>query len=491
MTASAVPSGFRGPLGALFAGVLSLLALAGCSVNPATGDRQFTAFMSPSQERQIGAQQDQEITKQFGGVYEDPEITEYVDGIGQRLAQYGERPELSYSFTVLDSDIVNAFALPGGYIYITRGLLAIGYDEAEIAGVIAHEIGHVTARHSAERYSQSVLAQLGGAVLGATVNGALANQVYGLGANLYLQSYSRDQEYEADSLGVRYLSRAGYDPYAMADFLSGLRAHSRLQAAIAGDPSAADRFSLFASHPRTDKRVLEAVRKAGGAAAPGQGTRARDRYLDAVDGMAYGGSRKQGFVRGRAFIHPDLRFRFEVPQGFNIINGQAQVSAVGRDDAALVFDMAPAGNARGPDAYLSRVWAQGARLSSLERITVNGMPAATAVTRRDGAELRLVAIQGDGGRMFRFVFRATPRVMDGLDAAFRKTTYSFERLSRSEAANYEPLRIDVVEVAEGETVESLARQLPFDDFRVERFRVLNGLNDGETLSPGQRVKVLR
>ncbi len=213
--------------------LLTLLALAGCTVNPATGESSFTAFMSPAEEQRAGAEEHPKILKEFGGAYGDRAIGAYIDSIGQALARMSDLPNQRFTFTVLDNDVVNAFALPGGYVYVTRGLLALAGSEAELAGVIAHEIGHVTARHAAQRYSQSIVAGLGAALLGA-VAGRGAADIAQLGSALYLSAYSREQEFEADILGVRYLARAGYDTGAMAGFLGKLQAHSALQARITG-----------------------------------------------------------------------------------------------------------------------------------------------------------------------------------------------------------------------------------------------------------------
>ncbi|MBL4613747.1 MAG: M48 family metalloprotease [Magnetovibrio sp.] len=199
----------------------ALLAVAACSANPATGKQSFTGFMSPAKELQVGAEEHPKMVKQFGGQFDDQDWPKYVREIGQELASYSEMPELPWTFTVLNDTQVNAFALPGGYVYITRGLLALASDEAEMAGVLSHEIGHVTARHTAQRYSSTMATNLGLQVLGVLSNAAGvpgAENIAAVGANLALKSYSRDQELESDMLGVRYMTRAGYDPDAMASF---------------------------------------------------------------------------------------------------------------------------------------------------------------------------------------------------------------------------------------------------------------------------------
>lgn len=468
-------------------------ALGGCSTNPATGQPTFTAFMSESEEIRIGRQEHPKIVREFGGVYDDPEVTKYIDSIGQFLASTSEKPDLKFTFTVLDSPVVNAFALPGGYVYVTRGLLALANSEAEIAGVIGHEIGHVTARHSAQRYSQAVLANIGmmGVAI-ATGSGALAN-LAGSGAAIYLQSYSRDQEYEADILGVRYLSRATYEPRAMASFLSSLLADSRLDAELAGRPGAADEYNIMATHPRTADRVERAI-GAAGERTVADPMIARDVYLDKIDGMLYGDDPKQGFIKGRRFAHPVLKFEFTVPEGFRLHNTPSAVIARGPDGAAIQFDQASPTPSGDLVDYLANVWAKNISLQNLERITVNGLQGATGTarvqTRSGAADLRLAAIRYSSDRVYRFLFLTPPNRTAALSEGLRRTTYSFRKLSDAEAAALKPQRIRVVTVQPGDSVASLAARMPFDDRQVERFRVLNGLQNGATLTPGQRVKLV-
>ena len=245
--------------------LLLVIVAPGCTTNPATGKSSFTGLMSESDEARIGRESHPKVLAQFGGAYGDAELQRYVGSLGQLLARASDRPNLQYTFTVLDSPIVNAFATPGGYVYITRGLLALANNESEVAGVLAHEIGHVAARHAAERQSQAVLASLPGLFAGVlTGSDALAGAV-GSGGAAYLQSYSRDQEYQADLLGVRYLSRTNYDPYGMASFLGQLEADDRLDAEIMGRPEMADQFSIMSTHPRTADRIQRAIQEAGGA----------------------------------------------------------------------------------------------------------------------------------------------------------------------------------------------------------------------------------
>ena len=473
--------------------LLGLPALTGCSINPATGQSSFTGLMSESEEVRLGREAHPQILAEFGGEYRDAELQQYIDSLGQLLARASDRPNLQYTFTVLDSPVVNAFATPGGYIYITRGLLALANSEAEVAGVLAHEIGHVAARHAAERQSQAVLASLPGIFAGVlTGSDALAGAV-GAGGAAYLQSYSRDQEYQADVLGVRYLSRTNYDPYGMASFLAQLQADDRLDAALMGRPEMADKFNIMATHPRTGDRIQRAIQEAGGTQVA-EPIVERDLYLSKIDGMLYGDQPEQGFIRGRQFLHPTLRFGFEVPPGFHMINSADAVIAQRSDGATIIFSAARQPSSSSMLDYLTGEWAPRLRLADAESIDVNGMEAATGSdrlrTNSGERDVRLVAIRYDAERIYRFIFLTKPQLTAGLERDLQETTYSFRRLNRSEAARVRPQEIRVVQVGRGDSVGELAAQMPFSDFQEERFRVLNGLQPNDRLTPGQLVKII-
>ncbi|MQA64841.1 MAG: M48 family metalloprotease [Alphaproteobacteria bacterium] len=477
---------------------LALLAvlvpwIAGCATNPATGG-QMLSFMSAEEEQKIGDTEHPKLVAAFGGEVTDRDLVRYVDSVGQLLARASDLPNLKYTFTLLDSDMVNAFALPGGYVHVSRGLLALANSEAELAGVLAHEIGHVTARHSAQRYSQSVLAQVGVGIVGILTGSRELANLAGSGAGLYLRGYSRDQEFQADTLGVRYLKRAGFDARAMSSFLASLRAHSQVEAQLQGlPPGKIDERDLMATHPRTVERVERAAEAAGNipVANPIVG---RDVYLRKIDGMIYGDSPSHGFARGRDFLHPELRFRFRVPERFELANGPQRVIAKGPDNALIVFDGAKRPGTRSMYDYMINVWAKGLRVDNREEVTINGLPAATgtvrARTNQGTMDLRLVAIQGSATQIWRMMFLSPTAKTQGLSQAFRETTYSFRNVSASEAATWKPWRIRLHQVRAGETAESLAARLPFEKLKVERFRALNGLGAGEALRPGQTVKLV-
>jgi len=471
------------------------LALAGCEVNPATGRTAFTGLMSPAEEARVGAEQHPQVIKEFGGVYPDQALDAYVAGIGHRLSQVSEQPNLHWTVTVLNNDLVNAFSLPGGYVYVTRGLMALAENEAELAGVMAHEIGHVTARHVAERYTQAQLANVGLFGLGILTGSQGVVGAGGAAAGAALQSFSRDQEFEADSLGVRYLIRAGYDPNAMASFLRKLEAESALDARIAGRPGTPDETDIMSTHPRTSDRVQRAIEAAGGRPPGTPDARVGGHeYLKRIDGLYVDGDPQNGIIKNRRFIQPALRFAFEVPPGFRLVNGEDQVLARGPNGALILLTLDQRGGTVDAATYLQRVWAPKAGLQTVERINVNGIDGATGAVRLQTSQgpldVRLVALRSGGGTFYRLLFLSRAADTARLSEGLRRTTYSFMRLSAAEAAAARPYRIRIVTVRPGDTVESLAARLPYDDFKPERFRTLNGMAAGEGVRPGQLVKLV-
>ena len=472
-------------------------------VNPATGQNEFTA-MSPEQESAVGKEQHPRILQQFGGEYDDPALQAYVNDIGERLKVVSELPDLDFTFTLLNSDVVNAFALPGGFVYISRGLLALAENEAEVAGVMAHEIGHVTARHSAQRYTRGTLAQ-GAATIGTIAAGILlggnaakaAQELGGTGAQAYLAGYSREQEFQSDELGVRYLTRAGYDPTAMSNFLEKLGAQSGLAKKLAGKEDAPDpSTSMFSTHPRTPDRVRRAAENAAKAEATA-GRIGRDDFLRRIDGMIYGDDPSQGFVRGRQFIHPDLRFSFEAPPGYRLQNTPKAV--VGGDKAGngMRFDAAAMQSATLRD-YMTKEWAKELKIERLSRINsfdIDGLPAVSAGTSgkdKQGktVDVGLAAVKVGEGQVYRFMF-LSPGGASGAEArAAQETVESFRVLTSAEAASYQPKRIKVVTASSGDSTASLARQMAVDDLPELQFEVLNGLDAGQQPASGSLVKLI-
>ena len=452
--------------------------------------------LTPSQELALGEQQHPQVLKEMGGVYDDARVGSYVAAVGGRVGASSDMPNLSYTFTVLDTPIVNAMALPGGYVYVTRGLLALANSEAELAGVIGHEIGHVTAHHTAERYNRATVAGILSAGLGVATGSSALGQIAQQGSQLYLLKFSREQEYEADALGVKYIARSGYDPTAEADFLHSLDRDSKLKASLAGEDARDHQSDFMSTHPLTADRVARARRLAADTGINAK-ARPRDRadFLDAIDGIVYGDEPKDGFIRGRTFSHPIQKFSFTVPEGFTLVNSADAVGARDKAGNVVVFDSAKETTGLSMRAYIEKVIAGRVALQGLEAITINGLPAATASARVSGqngaADFRLIAVRFDPGTVYRFQVLTNTGDTERLSEPLRRMTYSFRKLSDAEAAALKPYRLHVVTVKSGDTIQSLAAQMPFGSSNVERFLVLNGIDAGTRLPPGRRVKIIR
>jgi predicted Zn-dependent protease len=493
------------------------LVLAACAPPPSgTGSspqgpiaaKPATVTQRSASDQKLGDENHEKIISKYGGRYDNPRVTAYVNELGARLARVSEQPGAKWTFTVLDSATVNAFALPGGYVYVTRGLIALANSEAELAGVIGHEIGHVTAGHSALRQERAGIAQLGLglgaiglAVLG--VDPSLARGVLQVGqvaAGGFLADYSRGDELAADNLGIRYLARAGYDPYAQADFLESMGASAALDAKLKGQGYNPNQTDFFASHPANGPRTRQAIKVAQNSGEPipvGAG-RNEARFLKVVDGVTFGDSAAQGFVEGQTFSHPKLGFTYTSPRGFKINNTSSAVIANGPNGARFVMDGGR--NTGGPlSQYISRVWmpqiqksVRTGRLRGLRDTKINGLPAAVGyvplqINNRtfDGV---LVAVRVDG-KLYRMTGFAPKG--SGLIPVMEDAAQTFRKLSSREKRDLREAKIDVITVGRGDTVASLARRMRVSGLPEDRLRVLNALKPGEQLIRGQRIKIVR
>ena len=469
-----------------------LFSLTSCTINPATGDKSFTGLMSLSDEIRIGREEHIKILKAFGGRYKDNAITNYVNSIGNRLAATSELPNIKWTFTVLNSPVVNALALPGGYVYVTRGLMALASSESELAGVIAHEIGHVTARHAAQRYSSSILA--GGVSMAAGVFlGSSAGDIAKFASNAAMKSYSRKQEFEADTLGVRYLARGNYNTNSMASFLRKLRAHSQLEAKrIKKNPANVDSSDMFATHPRTIDRVKRAISDAQHSRS-GLKTGTVD-YMQRLHNLVYGDDPENGFIRNTMFVHPKLRFLFKVPEGFQLFNNPTSVISKGPQRSLIKFDLAKKPFRNPITKYISDVWAKNINISQVKELNVNNMAAATAKARvnylNGTFDLRLTAIKYNNSKIYRFIFLTPTNLTDSLEQNLTQTIYSLRNLSVTEAKNFRPYRLSIKAVHTGDSVKKFAKLMSINKFKEETFRVLNGLTMSEKLRKGRLVKIV-
>lgn len=448
-------------------------------------------------EKRQGAEVHPKLLEEFGGAYQVAQ-TSYVVQVGKGIAVQSGLGNARDDFTVtlLNSPVNNAFAIPGGYVYVTRQLLALMNDEAELAGVLGHEVGHVAAQHSEKRQKAAqrnsiigLLGQIGAAVLlGDGAAGQLGQQVFGTGTQLLTLKYSRKQEEEADDLGVRYLSSAGYDPRALSSMLASLAA----QQAIDGRSQGADARSVpewASTHPDPARRV---ARAATVASKFGGTQRNRDVFLTRLDGMLYGDDPKQGMVQGRDFLHPDLGLTFSVPQGYAMQNGTSAVLITGQS-AQAQFTMAPYSGdiTRYVDQAFREVGGkQQLNYGQIQRTTINGLPAAYATARVNSnqqiLDVTVFAYSFGNNRAYHFA-AITPA---GRSDLFTPMFQSVRRLTGAEATSIRPRRVRVINVKRGDTVQSLATRMAYDDARVERFLALNGLGSNASLVPGQKIKLV-
>lgn len=476
---------------------LGITALATGTIAPRAEALVGQAQSITASEKRQGAEVHPKLLEEFGGAYQVPQ-TSYVVQVGKGIAVQSGLGNARDDFTVtlLNSPVNNAFAIPGGYVYVTRQLLALMNDEAELAGVLGHEVGHVAARHSEKRQQAAqrnsiigLLGQIGAAVLlGDGAAGQLGQQVFGTGTQLLTLKYSRKQEEEADDLGIRYLSGAGYDPKALSSMLASLAAQQAIDSRAQG--SDARSVPAWAStHPDPARRVS----RAANAASRFSGTqRNRDAFLSRIDGLLYGDDPKQGMVQGREFLHPDLGLKFSVPQGFAMQNGTSAVAISGQSAQAQFSTAAYSGDL---SRYVGEVFrkvggTQQLNPGAIQRTTINGLPAAYAtaqvVANRQTMEVTVFAYSFSNDRAYHFA-AITPA---GRSSLFTPMYQSVRRLAGNEAAAIRPRRVRVVTIGAADTVQTLAGRMAFDNLQVERFLALNGLASNARLTPGQRVKIV-
>jgi len=469
------------------------LLLAGCTtvLEQTYGPPQTTAGaatpppVDPEQAR-IGAQEHPRIVASFGGIYHDDKLEKTVARIVGRIVAASDDPSQSYRITILNTPSVNAFALPGGYLYVTRGLLALANDSSEVAAVIAHEMGHVTANHAMQRQDKARAAMIVSRVVTDVLQDGDAGELALASSQRNLAAFSQQQELEADAIGVRTIGKAGYDPFAAARFLELMGRYAAYKSAGSVQDKRPD---FLASHPATPQRVDFAVRAARQFGAPGIGEVDRERYLQGIDGMLFGDDRSQGFVRGKNFYHPTLGVAFTVPNGFILDNTADAVLATAPDGTALRFDGAnlPVGTALAD--YIGSGWVNGLDRNSIKSFSVNGLEAASARAEAKGWVFRIAVIRVGPSATYRFIF-ANEIDTPGLEQATMETVQSFRKLSPQEAAALKPLRVQLVPVKTGDTVDSLARRMDGVDRPADLLRVLNDLKDGALPPAGDKIKII-
>lgn len=485
-------------LALLLTSVVSLSACGTTNVNYVTGESQRGAY-TWAQERQIGAEADQQIVAQYG-IYDDAALGGYVEGIAQNVLQTSaysaqttpaEIRNTPFTFRVLDSPVVNAFALPGGFVYVTRGLLAHVKNEAQLAVVLGHEIGHVLARHSSRQAQRSQLGQFG--VIGATVLGGVLGggrvaegiaQYGSQGAQLLLLSYGRDAEREADQAGVAYAEFAQYDAAESADFF-----HSLKRITDGGGQSIP---TFLSTHPDPGERE-QTVRQLA-AQTPG-GTQVDEApYLRAVDGMVLGEDPRQGYSEGSTFYHPELRFSFDFPTGWRVQNSPQAVQ-IGEPNGRAVIQMTLVQQASAQAAAQGFASQPGIQVSDSRRTTINGNPAATvegSSASQQGTIQFSTTFVEYGGNVYQITGLTSPNAYSQYRTAFQQTAQSFQRLTEARYLNRQASRLDVTTLSRSATIQSLlsGKTLPAG-VTAEDIAIMNQVEMTQTLSSGTRIKLPR
>ena len=468
--------------------------LGGCEINPETGSLVFNT-VKPEDEREIGAEAHRQVLTEFGGVYYDPALAAYVERVGQKMSEQSKTRNFDYQFTILDSPSINAFALPGGFIYITRGLLALISSEAELAGVLGHELAHVTARHGAQRLSRMRAEERFCAAFLCDFELPVLSDMAAIGMNLAFGGFTQVQELEADELGIRYLQRAGYDTHSMTAFLKKLKAQTDLEAEIAGLTLEQRKARGYSStHPLTEDRIAQSSELTGDTEGDLDTVGKRD-YLVAIDGLLYGNRREYGFVTGKSYMHPIRRVAFDIPEGYTLYTDSRRVTAIGADGAIVLFEPSRRLVRGSVLDYLETIWAEGIMLQDLRRLTINGMEAATGWMRQDTSrglvDFRLVAIRVESGVIYRFLFISPSVMTPRLSESMRGMTYSFRMIGETEAEQLQPLHIRIVSAGRTDSLSGLASQSDFTDHAVKRFAVINDLDPGSSIEPGRIVKLVK
>jgi predicted Zn-dependent protease len=466
-----------------------LLLTAGCGGGGGTYEPEIR-----ESEKRLGAEQHPQLLAEFGGAYRAPEAA-YLRRVGEKVAA-GAGLAGECTFTLVNSDVVNAFAVPGCYIYVTRGLMGIVNSEAELASVLGHEVGHIVAAHNRRQQRRSFWRSLAVMGVGLVTRSERLTRIAGQAAEYFTLRYSRKQEFEADDLGVRYLAAAGYDPYAASDMLAALGRHEEYMTRTSGHDEARAIPEWARTHPLAGNRV---ERSAQAAAATGIADNALPEleapFLREVDGLLYGDDPAQGFVLGRRFAHPVMRIGFEAPAGFTLTNSPQVILIEGPDGARGEFGGGPM-PVGGPAEYAERLLAsllRGAQAQAgpAQRAVVNGLPALlTSVlvqTEQGPIELALAVYDSGDGGAYHFIMVAPPAAASR--SAVAALFASFHRLAAEEAASLRPRLIRTVRVEPGQTAASFARHMA-SDRPLDHFLMLNGRSAGQALKPGEMVKIV-
>lgn len=472
--------------------VILCLLLDSCAKNPVTGRRDLM-LMSTEQEIAMGQQSDPEI-KQFFGIYDDPKLQRFIEEKGQEMAAVSHRKDLEYHFKIVDSPVVNAFAVPGGYVYFTRGIMAHFNNEAEFAGVLGHEIGHITARHSAKQYSQAMIAQVGLAA-GMIFAPELAQfgELAGQGVQLLFLKFGRDAERQSDKLGVEYSTKIGYDAEEMAGFFSTLArlgeetGQEAVPNFLSTHPNPADRERSVSKMARESKAKSSQPLKVN-----------EDSYLRMIDGLVYGEDPKQGFVENSVFYHPELKFQFSIPTQWAVQNTPQAVQMASQDGKAIMMLTLGSGNSL-DDAAQTMLQNYGLTVVESKRDQVNGLPALMLVAEQSAQQQQgqqaealrvLTYLIQYGENIYIMIGASRPNDFNGYARVFQNSMGSFSVLRDQEKINRQPERIRIKEVPQSGTLSQALKRLNVDESRMSELAILNGLRLEDQVPKGKLIKVV-
>lgn len=475
---------------------LLLIFVAACSVNPVTGKKELM-LLTDDQERALGLESDPGIVASFG-LYDNATLQEFINKKGKEMGAVSHRPEVPYEFKILDSPVVNAFALPGGFVYFTRGILAHFNNEAEFAGVLGHEIGHITARHSASQYSKQILAQ-GLLITGMVISEDFADYagVAQSGLGLLFLKYGRDDESQSDELGVQYSSTIGYDAHQMANFFQTIKNLSdseggRIPTFLSTHPDPGDRYTRVhqlaanwqTQHNSADLDV------------------GRDSYLRMIDGLIYGEDPNQGFVEAGTFYHPVLKFQYPIPPGWKTNNTPQQVQMAPEDGKAYMY-FTIASQKTFQEAVSQHLSENQLTLVQSNETLVSGMPAYVVVAEQEiqqeqaveGAEKQYIRLQTYfiryGETMYQFTGMSMKADFATYQPQFTRTMTNFRPLTDPAMLNKQPERISIVTVKQSGTLQSVLQREGMPQSRFKELAILNGMNLQDEVASGMLIKVIR
>ena len=469
--------------------LLGALTLTHCASNPVTGGKDFV-LMSEQQEIQLGAQAHQDVLKEYAAL-DNPDLQAYVNEIGQRLAKQSHRPDLDWHFTVVDSPDVNAFALPGGYVYITRGIMVYLNSEAELAGVIGHEIGHVTARHGVRQQSAATAAGLG-AMLGSVLVPGMNNQAGATAmqslAQAWTAGYGRDHELESDRLGAQYLAKTGYNPQAMIEVIGVLKNQESFAAEQAGSRKPRSYHGTFDTHPSNDARLKQVVGEASQytVADPREG---RNDYLQRIDGVYFGDSPDQGVIRNNQLLHAKLGLAIQFPPGWRVQNRPDRVVAVNpKGDAMIELQQGPKNDQPLKTLQGGLKLDGGARYDSGK---LGGYPAAFAAGTQQGKPVVVAAVVFNGTQYLIGGMARDKPAYERERATLRGVINSFHAITPAEKQAARPHVLKLVAVRPGTTMAGLAQTSPLGEAAESQLRLLNDLYPAGEPKPGQHLKIVQ